>query len=953
MLRALSFVLFVLFAVAACSGQGDITVSAVGDGKFGSHCQTGADCMTGVCVRVDDHQGICSRDCLGSDACPASPNWACVEASGGSSVCACRPAPADRCAPGWDNDCNGKVDDCRQCGGELVPKNDPENCGACGKVCRDDQVCTDGGCACREKGWLDCGGRCIDPKSDAANCGACDQRCGSEQRCTDGKCECSIATRADECGTECFDFATDAKNCGSCKTACPTGKSCEGGRCACTPSAPEFCPGAGCRNITSDAAHCGACGKACPTGAACQGSQCACPGSKPTVCNGACVNTTSDPNNCGVCGNACLSGQYCSSGKCTCYGTGYALCGDRCISTATEPQNCGTCGHRCRQGETCSSGTCVCASGLICNDVCVPVNDAANCGACGSACGSGQYCSSGKCYCSSGQTACGTTCIDTLRDRLNCGTCGHACRNGESCSYGTCTCPIGKTYCAEAGACVDLRGDASHCGTCGHACAPTQTCYASTCSCPVGGQLFCSSQNKCTDVQSNNLHCGTCDHACPAATECRSATCTCTEAGRTLCGDACLDLNADNGHCGSCTTACDAGLSCQTGKCRCPSPSLAGEFRLTTTSSAKPAVAWNGTHLGVAYYDGLVDGSFPPAGNVKFALLNPDGTRALAQDLALTSYPVNGINKVITNPDITWNGSEWAIVWTARTSRSGGSSLFSDTFVQRLAEDGTPLAAAVNVTMLTGGIDGQHAKSIAFSAAGGSYAVASYALYGYAIEFQRLGPTAAAPEPINRIPVSINSYPGSQLRPALAVSASGTWGILGNDNGLTHFVELNADGSRTMTPVAVDTSAGAGDPDLAFDGTTWVGAWASARSGPSVVVARGNALETRLVVPSSDAASSARLAIVGNSVVVGWQRSEAAKAWSLKFARYRLPPATGQALVPLSDMASLTDAGTVGPDGNAFTMAAPSTNGFITLWTDTRWGPANLYGRTADVRLCQ
>src|SRR5206468_4019646 len=213
-------------------------------------------------------------------------------------VCGCRKlAEKEICGDGIDNDCNGRVDDCKMCNGVAVPDDDPKNCGACGHACRADQSCTKAACVCPAGSPNDCGGACTDTKTDGVNCGACGTACGPNRVCKDGACACPDASKGTYCDAAgCIDSATDANNCGGCGKTCGTAQACSGGTCGCTSFGFTVC-GDTCTNLTSDAAHCGACDKACIPGERCGNSTCVC--DSHLDCDGKCVSTT-DVANCGA-----------------------------------------------------------------------------------------------------------------------------------------------------------------------------------------------------------------------------------------------------------------------------------------------------------------------------------------------------------------------------------------------------------------------------------------------------------------------------------------------------------------------------------------------------------------------------------------------------------------------------------------------------------------------------
>jgi hypothetical protein len=99
-------------------------------------------------------------------------------------------------------------------------QSNPDNCGACGNMCRaSEPVCCDGRCIAQRDGSCGCPGRacppghkccevfvggfsqgfkCVNVTNSTEHCGSCNQRCSSGQTCCDGTC-CSAPC----CGGEC------------------------------------------------------------------------------------------------------------------------------------------------------------------------------------------------------------------------------------------------------------------------------------------------------------------------------------------------------------------------------------------------------------------------------------------------------------------------------------------------------------------------------------------------------------------------------------------------------------------------------------------------------------------------------------------------------------------------------------------------------------------------------
>ena len=76
------------------------------------------------------------------------------------------------------------------CKGVCIPTSaDPNNCGACGKQCTGDEVCSAGVCSTEcTPGLTACDNACVDLANDNASCGKCGKACADGQGCADGLC---------------------------------------------------------------------------------------------------------------------------------------------------------------------------------------------------------------------------------------------------------------------------------------------------------------------------------------------------------------------------------------------------------------------------------------------------------------------------------------------------------------------------------------------------------------------------------------------------------------------------------------------------------------------------------------------------------------------------------------------------------------------------------------------
>lgn len=166
------------------------------------------------------------------------------------------------------------------------------------------------------------GEACVDTKTNPLHCGACGKVCKAREICTDGACVCRGAGPAMACaiGTSCCtdgcrDLQNDLKNCGGCGLGCKMGEDCKTGKCSCGATgmackSGQICCGAsGCSNLQDDPNNCGMCGKKCAAGKACKSGVCegeCVPCSMgETCCDGICANILNDNMNCGRCGNKC------------------------------------------------------------------------------------------------------------------------------------------------------------------------------------------------------------------------------------------------------------------------------------------------------------------------------------------------------------------------------------------------------------------------------------------------------------------------------------------------------------------------------------------------------------------------------------------------------------------------------------------------------------------------
>jgi hypothetical protein len=560
----------------ACEEGASVTCT----GPLGEGCGIGtARCTNGAvgtceALRPSDDPMRCGADC---QACSGSKANRCADGS-------CRCGDTAACAPGTL--CCTGPDGSARC---VDGSEDPNNCGACGRVCAAGQnargVCIAGECStiCSE-GFADCDfdGRCETDLNDPRSCGQCGRRCGVDVPGTD-------ACISQQCV------------CGDTGAACPSGKSCCGADA--TQGLPARCvdlsTGEPSGNNIND---CGACGAAC---------------NAPN--NNAVATCTDATPRCGFVCREDATARYatCSDG---------VVCG---TNLYRDVKNCDTCGNNCnefgvipadRGTRTCrltASGKAECvtecktSAGFVLvgtspydkRATCVPMFEKGSCGAPPQEGASPVACSD---YKASGQTTVNECCAEGGGDPYQCAT---TCEHGDLSRAGKCTCvydcPTNHGNCngLMSDGCEPLTSDA-HCGACGNACIPErhpQFLNAATLKCATNSFLNHSactlgtclhgwgtcdgdSSNGCeTNLTNNRSHCGACGNSCDNATrppnvarlDCASSSCSVIAACNTGWGDCdgafangCeASLKSDDLNCGACGNECTEGFVCKSGKC--------------------------------------------------------------------------------------------------------------------------------------------------------------------------------------------------------------------------------------------------------------------------------------------------------------------------------------------------------------------------------------------------
>jgi hypothetical protein len=359
---------------------------------------------------------------------------------------------------------------------------------------------------------------------------------------------------------------------------------------------------------------------------------------------------------------------------------------------------------------------------------------------------------------------------------------------------------------------------------------------------------------------------------------------------------------------------------------------------------------------GLAYWDkrGVQYNMEPSFANVWFALLAPDGSSALPSHFAFTDF--DGNTKVYgadMRPGLTWNGSEYAVVWRERV----GST--SSVMFQRVKPDGTLLGNRINITTSTpGGATSAgypFAPRVAFLP-GVGYAVVTVCGYSSAyVDFQFIGMDGTTPQPKQNLKAVSSASIDEQSM--LFEGLGGEWQIMALADGNLHLTRLNADGSMTAPIERVATEAHV-SPTLAVDPQGLVSAWTTYGTPTythDLVIARGERLEAQHVVwarTDLNRMTEPRVVVTDNVLSLFLAERDGASGYHrVSVRRYLLSSDIGVPPTPITDWTHALD--TLTADIESGYSAVAVDDKLLAAWVDTRWGTAReLYAASVDVLSC-
>lgn len=385
------------------------------------------------------------------------------------------------------------------------------------------------------------------------------------------------------------------------------------------------------------------------------------------------------------------------------------------------------------------------------------------------------------------------------------------------------------------------------------------------------------------------------------------------------------------------------------GQCRCQNPSVGTAVRLTDNPLVDTAAvaAWDGTHVGVAYFRQIAaNGTYY---NLRFALLNPDGT--LFKDMALTNYldgevkaagvsSSGGSTATDDRPAVVWNGSEYGVLWRDYDSAMPNANWYSMKLV-RISAAGVPSAV---VTVLPGAeVQSSYGPSIAWSVPYGGYIIS-----GFDNNFseprafiRRVGALGTALE-------SRNGYGNYHCRhSSLAVSPLGAASVsCDSPSGAVGF--FNPDGSRTREPVTLTSSFISDETETVWDGTKF-GTMYMSDSGWIRLNPDGRTAPTPwielLPYDSNAGRTSFSTAWLGASLALATVQKS-----TYQLRRFAIPDDPNGSAKGLHDPITVVSTANV---INRPEVVAAGASKLLAIWQDDRWGATGeLYAAPVDLKGC-
>lgn len=340
---------------------------------------------------------------------------------------------------------------------------------------------------------------------------------------------------------------------------------------------------------------------------------------------------------------------------------------------------------------------------------------------------------------------------------------------------------------------------------------------------------------------------------------------------------------------------------------------VTGPVRLTTAPGWEFDIHpfWNGTEYGLAWVE-----QTDATSTLKFRRMQADGT--------LVGSPVTldtaAAGESVSAPNVTWNGSEWAVAWLFATTES-------IVRLRRLNPDGTPKGPAARISDDPSVIPNQPVDDnapLVYPKSGGGYLIFTVSRRYTTSVYQaaRLEADAAGNRAGSRVFLTPDDGLGTNV---LRAATDGTRFLLAHDAiGPAQMEAVNlivdAAGNTTNGPTSVTTGHGDGNssPALVPVGAGFAAIWYE--TGPTAQLQAkmydggGNLTATKTPLsPSTGLRSSIGAVGAGNTFAVAWR-----DATSLRFCRF---DDTGNPLIAEAALPSGGNQANLGWNGEHYGLA--------------------------------
>jgi hypothetical protein len=369
--------------------------------------------------------------------------------------------------------------------------------------------------------------------------------------------------------------------------------------------------------------------------------------------------------------------------------------------------------------------------------------------------------------------------------------------------------------------------------------------------------------------------------------------------------------------------------------------------RITTNAGddARPALAWDGTHAGLAYVRSTTDGS----GELRLALLNTDAS--VVSDVLVTAFDAQ--HAVLEAPSLVWTGSEYGLAWLVRRTGNASFDVMFQRFSETLAEKAAALSVGDAPDSDSSGSD-YASVSLAFGADGYALAYSDAsprADWQSRLRFRKLGVDGTLPGTANAIGLLTVANFASV---SLAIAPDGSYAAAAGYSRGILIGFFNPDGSRTLAPLRLlDEVASSPRPRMLHTGSDWLLAF-NAGSGGNLALNSG---VSKAIVPlinaNGNAISTSAVSVKDGVLSIAYAQPPASSSAELiRFQRFKLPSGASPYLAALHAPVDVLTTQTY-PSPGGFAMTSLGSRRSLVTWGDSRWGSTReLYAAVVDAGTC-